>query len=34
LIKVDINDAVTAAQGAVGDNTTTIAAILHPENIL
>jgi hypothetical protein len=31
MIKVDINDAVTTAQGVVGDNATTIAAFLHPE---
>jgi len=31
MITVDINDAITAAQGAVGENTTTIAAFLHPE---
>ena len=31
MIKVDITDAVTAAQGAVGDNATTIAAFLHPQ---
>jgi hypothetical protein len=31
MITVDINDAVTAAQGAVGENATTIAAFLHPE---
>jgi hypothetical protein len=31
MITVDINDAVTAAQGAVGENATTISAFLHPE---
>jgi hypothetical protein len=31
MIKVDINDAITTARGAVGDNATTIAAFLHPE---
>ncbi|MGD9535198.1 MAG: PepSY domain-containing protein [Candidatus Nitrosocosmicus sp.] len=31
MIKVDINDAVTAAEGAVGENATTVAAFLHPE---
>jgi len=31
LIKVDINQAVTSAENAVGTNATTIAAYLHPE---
>jgi len=31
LIKVDINQAVTSAENAVGANATTIAAYLHPE---
>jgi hypothetical protein len=31
VIQVSINDAITAAEGSVGENSTTIAAFLHPE---
>lgn len=31
VIKVDINEAITSAENAVGANATTIAAYIHPE---